>query len=239
MDGLERILKLRGGLRGLSSCVTFFVFWCLYPLSLSVLTVRLMKLTFERMDVLGSAVDDTSPRFSIPHDVTNITAPSSSNSPWLQSLLRRLRSYSCPELDDTATALDRGGQIANVINYKASDLKFWRDGINGTRLIGIHSHCLLSLSRMPDPENSTNISPPVLLRESTRLALLIVLAKLKLVFALVADEIETLEHGLATILSVPTTRHPLDTEIKLWISRSFEPLDSLCKLYQSPTQSIF
>ncbi|KEF52384.1 uncharacterized protein A1O9_11625 [Exophiala aquamarina CBS 119918] len=195
MKGLQEVMQIRGSLQGLSSWVTGFIFW---------------------MDIVGSAVSDTKPRFSIPADLTPVSSRQNVASPYLQSLMLRLRTHNSPALNDTALSLEGASHVADIVNHQAKSPTFWNDGMNGTRLIGPLSHQLLSLPRLTESTFESATALDEALREMTRLALLVVLARLKLDFTYIADELGPLQDRFARIFAHDINHDVRFPDLQLW-----------------------
>lgn len=169
------------------------------------------------MDILGSAVYDVPPRFSIPNELLVPPATSSRPSLYLQALISRLKSEGSTDLDAVATALQRASLVAHIANDNASRRVFWQDGMKGTRLIGPLSHYLLSWPRLPEHNSVDGLSPEAFLREMIRLTLLILLAKLKLSFALVGDELDLLMQRSAHVLLIGNAASTTFPDLSFWV----------------------
>ncbi|KAK3942915.1 hypothetical protein QBC46DRAFT_379076 [Diplogelasinospora grovesii] len=188
MDGLERIIKLRGGLQGLGMAVPLFVFW---------------------FDVTGSAVFDTPPRFPIPSQLpqTDITRREGLSQP-VRDLLSRLRAAG---LNDVSEALIKVMAVANYVNQHACP-EFWSDGLGATKLIGPAAHYILSLPRL---FNDRTTQPGQVIREMVRLVSLVLLARLKKAFFLITDELNCLTERFRT-LSGRMEGVALFPEVRIW-----------------------
>ena len=92
-------------------------------------------------------------------------------------------------------------QLAAHIDSNFTQPQFWEAGIKSTTMLGPVAYCILSIPRLDISGNSSEdiIDPTIILRESTRLALLVVMALLKQGFSLIADELHSLLEQLSTI----------------------------------------
>lgn len=168
------------------------------------------------MDIVGSAVYDTKPRFPIPAELAFVSTQPSSASPFLQSLIFKLRAQESTTLNDTALALEGASYIADVVKHQGKNPQFWNDGMNGTRLIGPLSHQLLSLPRVTESNLQLSTFPEARVREMTRLTLLIIIAKLKPAFTQVADELEPLLERFTRIFLHNINDRDTFPELHLW-----------------------
>jgi len=168
------------------------------------------------MDIIGSAVSDTVPRFKAPAELIPASNRPSVASPYLQSLLSKLRSPNSTALNDIAFALEEASHVAEVVNHQIKTSEFWNSGMNGAKLIGPLSHQLLSLPRVSESILYLATCRHEALREMVRLTLLIVLARLKLVFTQIAFELRPLENRFTRTFAYGTSRHDGFPELQLW-----------------------
>lgn len=172
-------------------------------------------LTLYRFDVVGSAIHDSSPRFSIPVHLVDGPAQRGEPSPSVQALILRLNEASV-ELGEVGQALERAAYVASFVNKNAHQPQFRKDGASATKLIGPVTHFLLSMPRLPDFTQDGNRYSELLLREMIRLALLILLAGLKRAFSLISDELGQLQERFSILLLLETNTYPLFPELSLW-----------------------
>jgi hypothetical protein len=168
------------------------------------------------MDIVGSAVYDTKPRFPIPAELASISKHPSSASPSLQSLIFRLRAQTSTALNDIALALEGASYISDVVKHQGKNPLFWNDGMNGTRLIGPLSYQLLSLPRVEESDLHLSTFLEARLREMTRLTLLVIIAKLKPRFTQNGDELEPLQQRFARIFLHNINNRDTFPELHLW-----------------------
>lgn len=115
----------------------------------------------------------------------------------------------------TATALEQAAQLAAFVNENAHHSAFWKDGATATRRIVPFLHHLLSLPRLDDPIASSTPSE-LMLTELARLALLIMVARVKLAFSLISDELRSLQQRLSALLHVAPGIDGSFSELVLW-----------------------
>jgi hypothetical protein len=187
-------------------------------------------LTSRRFDVVGSAIHDSSPRFSIPAHLVDGPAQRGDLSPSVQALILRLNETSV-ELGKVGQALERAAYVASFVNKNAHQPQFWKDGANATKLIGPVTHFLLSMPRLPDFTQDSNTYSELLLREMVRLALLILLAGLKKAFSLISGELGPLQEGFSILLLAPST-YSLFPELSLWA------IIVVASLHQGPSREL-
>lgn len=110
----------------------------------------------------------------------------------------------CVAMQPIIGALDRITYIAETVNTHYREPEFWRreDDLSPLHMIGPVTHTLLSVSRVN--LKGEDIKPTELLRETARLAMLILLAALKRVYSFFLDEIEftTLTAKFSSVLSI-------------------------------------
>jgi hypothetical protein len=186
-------------------------------------------LTLRRFDVVGSTIRDSSPRFSIPAHLVDGPAQRGELSPSLQALILRLNETSI-ELGEVGQALERAAYVASFVNKNAHQPQFWKHGANATKLIGPVTHFLLSMPRLPDFTQDSNIYSEPLLREMVRLALLILLAGLKMAFSLISDELGPLQERFSILLLPAPSTYSLFPELSLWA------IIVVASLYQGPSR---
>jgi hypothetical protein len=187
-------------------------------------------LTSRRFDVVGSAIHDSSPRFSIPAHLIDGPVQRGDLSPSVQALILRLNETSV-ELGKVGQALERAAYVASFVNKNAHQPQFWKDGANATKLIGPVTHFLLSMPRLPDFTQDSNTYSELLLREMVRLALLILLAGLKKAFSLISGELGPLQEGFSILLLAPST-YSLFPELSLWA------IIVVASLHQGPSREL-
>ncbi|EXJ56868.1 hypothetical protein A1O7_07212 [Cladophialophora yegresii CBS 114405] len=194
MDGLQNILLVRGNFQRLESTVAMFVSW---------------------FDVLGSSIFDTKPRFPLPQSSTTSTSHQVPLSTALQQLLLRLSDGSDQD-KKIATALENSMQLATFVNENAYNQRFWKDGATAARRITPVMHLLLSLPRPLDFEAPSTVLPEIAMRELVRLALLIMLTRLKKACSLVSDELDTLLERFSLMIRTSTYFDRRFPELSLW-----------------------
>ncbi|KAB5547258.1 hypothetical protein GE09DRAFT_206157 [Coniochaeta sp. 2T2.1] len=180
MDGLERILQLRHCFPGLSDLNCVMSFW---------------------FDLTGSAMHDTAPRFNIPSGMVQQSLPGCEMSSTLTTVLSSLATTGDPPLVLLCRALGQTALVADFINKNAHDPRFWDGGIDTTRVLGPAAHYVLSIPRMTAKSQTCGCARAAeVLCEMARLALLILIARLKSAFSLVGGEMAAFQEKFAGIL---------------------------------------
>ncbi|KAK5048052.1 hypothetical protein LTR84_006242 [Exophiala bonariae] len=213
MNGLQQVLQLRDNSQTLSGQIAIFLSW---------------------MDIIGSAVSDTMPRFNLPVELKPVESQPHAASPYLQSVLSNLRSLNSVALNDVALCLEDASYVADIANSHAEEPLFWNNGINGTRLIGPLSHQLLSLPRVSETIPTFSNYRDEALREMTRLALLVVLARLKLAFIRIADELVPLQERFARMFLHTCSPYDEFSDLQLWALGIVGSMAS-----QGPTRNLY
>ncbi|KAF7596832.1 hypothetical protein BBP40_012432 [Aspergillus hancockii] len=175
--GLNQIMLLRGGFHGLNSNLHLFASW---------------------FDVLGSVIRDAPPQISIcPMDITTQAIQKDLQRPFLGGLLRSLTESYNPSRP-IVTALNRVAAVSDFVNSHYHHFGFWKqeDDLSPLEILTPATHTLLSMLRFEAP----NLGPFEYVHEMTRLALLILLAELKIVYSLTANEIPLLRTKFADLL---------------------------------------
>ena len=169
----------------------------------------------QRYDLAGAMVFDSSPRFGLPGEFVGIFNRSSRGlAPRLHALLVQPIS---PTFSAAGQALRMVSAIADLINTNSHSASFWKRDTDAIRLIGPCIHFLLSMPRLPsnfevmaDPEDH-------IAREMVRLTCLMLMSKLKELFAFPPSEQVSLHARLAQFMS-----HNVKTlgrkyfELKIW-----------------------
>ncbi|OCT49020.1 hypothetical protein CLCR_11316 [Cladophialophora carrionii] len=196
MGGLQNILRVRGDFQRLDSTIAMFVSW---------------------FDVLGSSIFDTKPLFPLPRSSTASISHEGTLSTALQRLVLRL-SRGPSQDQKIATALESSAQLAAFVNENAHNPRFWKDGATAARRITPIMHLLLSLPRSHEFDASSTVLAEIALSELVRLALLIMLTRLKKAFSLVSDELHTLLERFRLMVSASTCFDWKFPELSLWCS---------------------
>jgi hypothetical protein len=168
------------------------------------------------MDVLGAAYYDFTPRFPVPAGWLKELATPNKPSPYLKPLLLSLRKQHSVAYQEIATALERICHIAAHLNRNSHDHRFWNDGVKASEMIGSLSHYLLSLPKLSQGLSAAHFDSDQYLLEIVRLAILVLLARLKIAFALVGTEFARLRHKLCTTLSHRPAYAMAFQDIYLW-----------------------
>jgi hypothetical protein len=187
MQGLERIIRLRGGFQGLSDFSPLFASWYVrFP----ILGFGPLDSNLLRFDITNSAVQDKPPRFSYPVKFENGPATLEELSSSLITLLAKLDGTD-GNLSSLGAGLGKMAQLTSYINRHGQQPQFWKADVETALLVvGPAAHCILSIPReFPMHIDDDASFLPFLLQETVRLALLILLATLKKAFSFVADEL--------------------------------------------------
>ncbi len=170
---------------------------------------------FCRFDVLECSISDTKPRFQLPPSFKTPSLPQGVLSPSLQNLLPRL-AVSSDTHARIATALAASARLAHFVNQHAQEPHFWKHAVTVARFITPIMHLLLSLPR-PAEHNPDGVeSSEVIHLELIRLALLIVLARLKQAFSLISEELPILEERFLDLWCTAPYHDERFPELALW-----------------------
>ncbi|KPM35708.1 hypothetical protein AK830_g10862 [Neonectria ditissima] len=167
MNGLTTISRIRGGFNNLRR---------------QILILILMY------DLAGAMVFDSSPRFALPTDI--LGRPNTSLRgvpPRLQTLLLQLEQMPC-DVSSAGEALRMTSTIADVININSYSTSFWKRDMDAIIMLGPCIHFLLSIPRLSNSLDTTNISEDLIAREIVRLVCLVIMSTLKESFAFFASE---------------------------------------------------
>ncbi|KAH8887808.1 hypothetical protein GQ53DRAFT_843926 [Thozetella sp. PMI_491] len=178
MDGLERVLQARGGFKGLSHFVPRFASW---------------------FDISHAAVEDAPPRFPLLAQLQSTPADAEELPHAFTSLLSHSEQLQS-DFKEALVALEKVARLAVYVNKNSSRPSFWESGIESTNLLRPAAHFVLSMTRLSTQSDLTeeNSYPGMLTREMVRLTLLVLLARLKEGFSLLADEMNLyMKHFLA------------------------------------------
>jgi hypothetical protein len=145
-----------------------------------------------RFDVTGAAVHDVPARFPVPKRVLNGPSQDESPSLYLVNLTGSIEAASMTK--PLAFAFRKVASLATYINNHADKSNFPRTGLAATNMIGPAAHACLSIPRLQSHPVIDGIhpcqSPDLLVQEMLRLALLILIARLKKSFGLLSVEME-------------------------------------------------
>lgn len=134
--------------------------------------------------------------------------------PLLDTIIEQLQT---PDLASVAEALERLSLIAHFVNSIFNTGSQWQkeDDMTPLYLVGSTTHVLLSMPRL-NPSNE-NISPIDLLREMTRLAMLILLEKVKQAYHFTSHEPCVLEEKFSSLLlTYPNACGDIILHLQLW-----------------------
>lgn len=134
--------------------------------------------------------------------------------PLLEAVIQQLQTSN---LASVAEALEKIALIAHFVNSISNSGSQWQkeDDMTPLYLVGSATHVLLSMPRI-NPSNE-NISPVELLRELTRLAMLILLAKVKRAYHFTSHEPCFLETKFSDLLlTYPNACGEVLPHLQLW-----------------------
>ncbi|KAJ5758026.1 uncharacterized protein N7511_006720 [Penicillium nucicola] len=178
MDGLSLIAKLRGGFAELG-----------YNMPLLILLY----------DLAGGMIFDSSPRFCLPTDHFGTSHKSLRDvPPRLQAVLIQLTS---PTIAPAGEALKWISLVSDVINTNSRSTSFWKRDIDAISLIGPCIHFLLSMPRLPRNFETMDNIEDLIAREMVRLTSLILMSRLKELFAFPASERVALQNRITEFVS--------------------------------------
>lgn len=166
-----------------------------------------------RLDLVGSTVLDTSPRFTIPPDlplyeVKDVHMP-------LAQLLGGIQS-TYPQSPWLASAMRMMCSVANTVNRNANSDPFWQDEVGAIHLLGPVTHHVLSAPRAYD-DTAEDYHVSVVF-ELARLTCLMLFSALKMRFCLNSADMEPLQARFAQLLplgSYCAAEGPI-AQLKLW-----------------------
>ncbi|CAH0044389.1 unnamed protein product [Clonostachys solani] len=174
LDGLERAVKARGGLESLDQMISLLIFW---------------------FDVVESSSRDSIPKYAIPPHLRVELSPKGTVSYPLTNIIERLTRSGNHEI---AGALKSFGILVDFVGHKAHDDEFWESSSQGASLITPISHSLLSMPRGIIGRNDDTSGDYSI--EMARIALLIILARLKQSFSFPSDELIYLQERFRMLL---------------------------------------
>lgn len=138
---------------------------------------------------------DSNPRFDLPPQLVGISHRSARQpAPRLQALL--VQSMSAAFLP-AGQALIMVSSIVDVVNMNSRSASFWKKDVDAIRLIAPCIHFLLSMPRPPRDFMIVSDSEDLVAREVVRLTCLLLISKLKEIFAFPSGEQESLHTRLA------------------------------------------
>jgi len=156
MSGLQRIYHLRGSFEGLGNQIPEMACW---------------------LDVTGSAVFDTVPRFLLPREMSD-TGFQGVKSPELDILMLNIQGPH-PSLLPALRALEMLSAVAAIVNRQGDDPAFWQDDVRAIHILAPLAHYLLSMQRIQPGDSIALQSPELVVGEMARLACLMLLSGLK------------------------------------------------------------
>ena len=168
-----------------------------------------------RFDVLECSIFDSKPRFPLPPSFNNPTLPQGDQSPSLQRLLLRLSGRS-DGYAKIATALEASAKLAHFVNQHAQEPHFWKEAATVARVMTPIMHLLWALPRPIEHDPAGTESSEQIHFELIRLALLIVITRLKQMFSLISEELHTLEQRFLEFTSTRPCFEERFPELALW-----------------------
>ncbi|KAL7931573.1 hypothetical protein V8C35DRAFT_309827 [Trichoderma chlorosporum] len=194
MNGLSQVVKARGGLSTLR-----------YP----------MPILTAQYDLSAAMVFDSPPLFPLPADLAEPDISISEAPPRLQAFLLQVGNKPF-DIAGAGKALQLLSRIANMVNLNSHSALFWTDDMGAFSLIGPVIHCLLSMPRFSSDFVNLPNADDLIMREMVRLIGLVLMSKLKEMFAFFSIETAVLQEKFAHF--VPYTRRLSKTylEVKLW-----------------------
>lgn len=153
----------------------------------------------KRYDLAGAMIFDSSPRFRLPADLVGESNGSLRGfSPRLQALLVQLYP---PTIAPAGEALKMISSLADVINTNSHSASFWKKDTSAISLMGPCIHFLLSMPRLPSNFETMADREDLIAREMVRLVCLVLMSRLKELFAFPATERVLLQVRFAEIVS--------------------------------------
>lgn len=194
IQGLARIIKIRGGFLGLDERVQLFASW---------------------FDVLGSVTKDALPKLPSCSVYLDELVKETRPQTQFDHLLDDLERVSS-DFDSLVTILRRVRVLAEYINNRYSEPGFWKveDDMSPLQVLAPITHELLSMPRA-DELASDRFE---IFREIMRLALLILLCGLKAIYGFSAVEMPTLQNKFIRLVEYTKVDHqsfPLQ-RLQLW-----------------------
>ncbi|KAJ3550113.1 hypothetical protein NM208_g143 [Fusarium decemcellulare] len=197
IDGLYQVSKLRGGLDRLDNHIPAIASWWVYA---SIRRSGLDNNNINRLDLVGSAALDTTPRFPVPIAFPTANKSAKETLPALRFLISYMKLAS-PQLSLISEALCMMSSVAQKVNSNSHSPEFWKDGVSAIHLLGPVTHHLLSACRAC--QVGSEASEVLILGEMIRLTCLMLLSRLKGMFSLNTLDMATLWANFMTILSLP------------------------------------
>jgi hypothetical protein len=194
IEGLAQVIKIRGGFHGLDERVQLFASW---------------------FDVLGSVVKDSLPNLPTSSAYLDRLVEDARTPKPFEYLFDELEGSS-GEFESPVAILRRVRVLAEYINGRCSQPGFWNaeDDMSPLQVLAPITHDLLSLPRV-DELASDEFE---IVRETMRLALLILLCRLKATYGFSAVEMTTLQNKFIRFVGNTKVIHEslLFQRLQLW-----------------------
>ncbi|KAI1394012.1 uncharacterized protein F4822DRAFT_33595 [Hypoxylon trugodes] len=195
MEGLQRLIDKKGGIENLSS--------------------PFLRMMVSWLDLAGATYFNVKPRFDVPRGFIR-EVNTGNDAQYLEQLLRSWDG-NCPALGDIQNAMKATASVANYINRRSEDPKFWQDDVTLARLLGPAFHEILCLEGRPLPEDTSSIDYcGTAAREAFRRAALVFLAAIKIRMGAGAYEMERHLDAFRQISQLPLVNWSVVPELNLW-----------------------
>ncbi|OCL09727.1 hypothetical protein AOQ84DRAFT_353898 [Glonium stellatum] len=195
LDGLERVVQSRGGIETLRSA----------PL-------RIM-LTW--LDVLGSMLLDSHPRFPVPKEFVRIPSVMQQSSRLAANI--KMWNDMFPSFKDISNVLQSVASLSSEINNAAANPQFWGDESFIGVMVNPVTHQLLLLPHLDLPERTeSTFDQGIFIREIIRLASMVFLGLLRRQFDTQPDGIPKYGRQLTHLLKTYSFNCYPFTNLYLW-----------------------
>jgi hypothetical protein len=213
MTGLERILQLRGGMKSLRSAkvLRLILFWSV----VDPFSWELIMLTISRIDVSGSLIMDTQPRFPPPEDLVeeiSISRPSLT----LQNLVLTWN-VNFPGLVDIGQVLLSLANLATHTNDQTQNPQFWHDEFFLALKVYPLAHALTSLPRYPLFGEEYPEADGFTMREILRITCILFLGLLKKRFEVEPNGIRPNTSKISKLLRFLPVNWSQFLKLRLWV----------------------
>lgn len=131
----------------------------------------------------------STPRYAVPKHLLLETISQGTISPSLKSIIERLKLST--GMNEIAGPLERLGVLVDFISHKTHDDELWNSSAWAASMLTPISYSLLSMPKVMDDVNDDMSGD--YLKELTRVALLVIIARLKQAFSFPSDELPFFE----------------------------------------------